>query len=66
MTTSPARDWWAPLWRRVGAVLLGVVWATVEWRLGNRFLFCAAALLTVVSTYEFFLTGHYRQSADPE
>ncbi len=55
-------DFWAPLWRRLGAIIISVVWTGAEWSMGNQFFFALAGSLTVLSTYEFFLSGNYRKS----
>jgi hypothetical protein len=55
-------DFWAPLWRRIAALVISVIWAAAEWNMGNQFFFALAGSLTVFSTYEFFISGSYRRS----
>ena len=48
-------DFWKPLWKRVGVVLLGVVWAGMELQRGSVFWPIVAGVLIAFATFEFFL-----------
>ncbi len=54
-------EFWRPLWKRVGMVLLGVVWAAVELHRGNTFWPIVAGVLVALSLGEFFLSGRHRR-----
>ncbi len=53
-------DFWRPLWKRVGVVVLGFVWAVIEARRGSIFWPCLAGVLVAMASYEFFLTDRHK------
>ncbi len=48
-------DFWKPLWKRIGVVVLGAVWAAIELHRGSVVWAVLAAALVGLSVWEFFL-----------
>ena len=54
---SDTTDWWAPLWKRMTAVVLILCWMVIEWKNGSQLFFALAGVGLVLTIYEFFIVN---------
>ncbi|MGD9509985.1 MAG: hypothetical protein AB7I59_21265 [Geminicoccaceae bacterium] len=62
MAAQP-HPWLVPLWRRIGVLVLAVLWMAFEgWYEPGGLWFWLAAGILAYGVYDFFLSGSYPRS----